>query len=107
MCEGHLAGMGFYLEVLHLTRMLFLFLSHSYPSPRYTIYLLMVLCSLLYLRGIHVLFFFLCRVSSQMKKLKVLKDLRMNYLKQKVMPWPHAWCFYQCSESSSSWVFGQ
>lgn len=31
--------------------MLFLFLSHPYPSPRYTIYLLLVLCPLLHPLG--------------------------------------------------------
>lgn len=33
-----------------------------------------------------------CRVSSQMKRPRTLKKLRMNYSKHKVKPQPHIWC---------------
>lgn len=33
-----------------------------------------------------------CRVSSQMKRPRALKKLRMNYSKHKVKPQPHIWC---------------
>lgn len=64
------------------------------PVPK--TYHLLVACALPSLTSSGVicvfLFSFFCRVSSQMKKPKVLKNLRMSCLKHKVKPRPHAWC---------------
>lgn len=84
---------GVLFERVSSHSLLLLFLSCHYPAPRHTIYLFLVLCPLPHSLGDSCPFFiFFCRVSSQMKKVKVLKNLKMSCLKQKVKPWHHDCC---------------
>lgn len=83
---------GHSFEELHLTSLLFLFLS-PFPTPEHTFLSVPGALATAAYSGEFISFsFHFHRVSSQMKKLKVLKNLRMSCLKHEVKPQLHGWC---------------